>query len=235
MKISTNEKIKVKEIDIQIKRKNINSMSIIVAPPSGEVSISAPTKTPTETVRLFVLGNLKKIRLHISDFQKQERISNRNFVSGESVYVQGIRCLLDVIETPLNPFIKMRGKKIVEMNINPGMNQKQREKLFERWMKEILKKDAKILFAKWSEILCVELNSWNIRKMKTKWATTRIDRKTMTLNPELAKKNGHKLESVIVSQMIKILKPDNINDCMDIYIPRWRHHKRNLNQSVLPE
>ncbi|WP_407689995.1 SprT-like domain-containing protein [Risungbinella massiliensis] len=84
----------------------------------------------------------------------------------------------------------------------------------------------------------MEVDSWGVKLMKTKWGTCNISAKRIWLNLELAKKPKHCLEYVVVHEMVHLLER-NHNDrfvaYMDRFMPRWRVYKEELNRFVLDD
>ena len=89
-------KLIVNDIEIELIKKNIKNLHLSVHPPNGRVRISAPKRMDDEAIRLFVISKLSWIKKQRSKFVKQERQSEREFVSGESHYFLGERYLLNV-------------------------------------------------------------------------------------------------------------------------------------------
>ena len=83
------ERIKIKDIDITLTRKNIKNMYLRVLPPNGEVIISAPTHLSNEDITAFVNSKYDWI------IKKQELILNNNiqaplkYKTGEKHYLWG--------------------------------------------------------------------------------------------------------------------------------------------------
>ena len=66
-------------------------MHLYVRPPNGIVTISAPLSIQDASIALFVRTKLTWIKKQIAQFEKQERQSEREYVSGETLYVWGKR------------------------------------------------------------------------------------------------------------------------------------------------
>jgi len=99
-----------------------------------------------------------------------------------------------------------------------------------------LKKEIEKLITKWEEIIDVELSSWSIKKMRTKWGSCNIDKKSILLNLELAKVPVECIEYIVVHEMVHLLERhhnDNFKVYMDRFLPEWRKCKDILDHSVL--
>src|SRR5882762_4368901 len=89
--------IRVDGIAVGVLRKNIKNLHLGVYPPNGRVRVAAPLCINDEAVRLLIVSKLAWIKRQQAKFERQERQSAREFVSGESHYYQGHRYLLNVI------------------------------------------------------------------------------------------------------------------------------------------
>ena len=72
--------------------------------------------------------------------------------------------------------------------------------------------------------------------MKTKWGTCNIEAKRIWLNLELAKKELHCLEYVVVHEMTHLLERhhnERFTLLMNRFLPNWRIYKDELNRSPL--
>lgn len=96
--MTTEEKIQINDLQIDVIRKEIKNMYLAVYPPTGRLRLSAPIKTDEEVLRLFAISKITWIRKHINNFRQQERESPRTYVNGESHYLFGKRYMPEVKE-----------------------------------------------------------------------------------------------------------------------------------------
>ena len=90
--------------------------------------------------------------------------------------------------------------------------------------------------SKWEKIIGVRVNQVRIKKMKTKWGSCNPDAKRIWINLELIKKPREYLEYIIVHELVHLLERNHtrrFKEIMDKYLPRWRIHKRQLNEFIL--
>ena len=76
-------------IPVEVIRKNIKNLHLSVLPPDGRVRVSAPTQLTDEAITMFVRTKLGWIKKQQEKFQLQPRQSERQYVSGETLYVWG--------------------------------------------------------------------------------------------------------------------------------------------------
>ena len=157
-------------------------------------------------------------------------------VSGESHYFLGRRYRLRVIEQQGKSTLILRNKAIMELHVRPESDAEQREKLLQDWYRAQLKALVPELLEKWRLLLDVEVTSWSIRKMKTKWGACNTQARRFWLNLELAKKPVQCIEYIIVHELTHLLERhhnDRFTALMDKHLSNWRMYRDELNQAPL--
>jgi predicted metal-dependent hydrolase len=86
---TSRHQIEVYGISVEVVRKDIKNLHLGVYPPEGRVRIAVPFRFDDEAVRLAVISRLTWIRRQQAGFDSQERLSQREMVTGESHYVDG--------------------------------------------------------------------------------------------------------------------------------------------------
>ncbi len=225
-----NEKIRILDIAVEVVKKDIKNMHLSVYP-DGKVRISAPKDLNDEAIRLYVIGKMRWIKNHQKNFAKQLRETPREYITGESHYFEGHRYLIKVIERYGKHEIKIKNKKYLELYVNPNTTREGKEKVFNEWYRKHLKKIIPELIRKWETILGVYSQNWEVKKMRTKWGSCKIESKKIIINLELAKKPRHCLEYIILHELIHLMERrhnDNFKACLDKYMPNWRTVKYEL-------
>ena len=229
----------VDNIEIQLIKKNIKNLHLSVLPPDGSVRISAPKELNDETIRLFAVSKLSWIKKQRAKFKRQERQPEREFVSGESHYFLGQRYLLNVIYTnKRRQGAAIRNKTYLDLFVRENSGKEQRRKVMREWYRSELKALIPPLISKWEPIIGVEVKSWGVKRMKTKWGSCNIAAKRIWLNLELAKKNPACLEYIVVHEMVHFLERlhnEHFVAYMDKFLPNWRSIKAELNGLVFDE
>lgn len=228
--------ITVRNIKIDVIKKDIKNIHLAVYPPTGRVRIATPLETDEEQIRLFAVSKINWIKKYRKKFAEQKRETKREYVSGESHYFEGRRYLLNVIYHNEKPKVEIRTKTHIDLYVREGSNLKKREKVLNEWFRERLKENIAPLIKKWTKKIGVELNDWQVKKMRTKWGTCNIEDKRIWLNLELAKKPIHCLEYIIVHELVHFIERHH-NDCyislMDKYLPNWKLCRDELNNFML--
>jgi predicted metal-dependent hydrolase len=228
--------IKVGDYTIDVVRKDIKNLHLAVYPPHGRIRIAAPLQVDDETIRLHIVSKLSWIKKHITKFQQVERLSMREYITGESHYLEGRRYLLNVITGSSINMIKLRNNTHIDLYVKTDTPVWHRPVMIQEWYRARLKVRIEPLVTKWQETIGVQINDWSVKQMKTRWGTCNTKAKRIWINLELAKKPEDCLEYIIVHELLHVLER-NHNDVfrsnMDKYLPDWRVRKDTLNRFPL--
>lgn len=225
------ENISIANISIDVIRKDIKNMHLAVYPPEGRIRLSAPNNTDSEVLRLFAISRLGWIKKNIKSFKEQARETPRDYVSGESHFLQGKRYLLEIIEHEGYNKVEIGAKKIY-LKLKPNTTTEQRSTIIREWYRKELKKQIPELLEKWEKVIGVKSNDWGVKQMLTKWGACNIEAKRIWLNLELAKKPTICLEYIIVHELVHLLERnhnDKFVSHMNKFMPKWRLHRDELN------
>lgn len=229
------ENLTISNIEIEIQKKNIKNLHLSVLPPQGKVRVSAPKNMNNQAIRTFVITKIGWIRQQQDKFKNQPRQYEREYVSGESVYLWGQRYRLEVVYSNVCNEIKLNGDRLI-FQVREASTVKQRAKVINDWYRENLKKAIPQLLEKWEKIIGVIDNDCRVKNMKTRWGTCNVKDKRIWLNLQLAKKYPRCLEYVIVHELVHLLEKKHNKifiDYMDYFLPNWRITKEELNALIL--
>ncbi len=227
--------IAVGSLEVNVVRKPIKNMHLGVYPPDGHVRVAAPLAVNDDAVRLAVIMRLPWIKRQRTKYQSQARQSERRFVSGETHYVQGRPYRLDVVEGARSWKIVVRNGGKLEFHVRSD-DTSARTAAFYGWYRRELKQLAAPLVEGWASALGVEVPSWGVKRMKTKWGTCSVAAKRVWLNVELAKKLPRCLDYVVLHELTHLLEPthsDRFVELMDRNMPTWREVRAELNSDPL--
>ena len=228
--------IRVSGLTVQIVRKDIKNLHLGVYPPNGRVRIAAPLSVSDDAARLAVIGKLGWIKKQQAKFAAQPRQTEREMVSGESHYYLGRRYRLRVVERDGPSRVVLRNRTTLELQVRPGSDAKERERILRHWYRERLRELVPPLLTKWGAILGVREATTGIRKMKTKWGACSVNARRIWLNLELAKKPVQCIEFLVVHELTHLIERhhnDRFVSLMDRHLPQWRHHRKALNEAPL--
>jgi len=229
-------RIEIRGLQVEIIRKDIKNLHLGVYPPNGRVRVAVPTRLNDEAVRLAVISRLAWVRQQQAKFEKQERQSEREMVSGETHYIQGRRYLLDVRKDSDGPKVWPRTMHRLELRVGDEMGRRRREEVLNRWYRDLLREQVGDLVMKWQPRIGVHVKDWRIRKMKTRWGTCNREAGRIWINLELAKKPHSCLEFIVVHEMVHMLERhhnERFRELMDSALSNWRVYRAQLNRAPL--
>jgi predicted metal-dependent hydrolase len=225
------ETIQLGEISIAVTLKDVKHVHLSVHPPAGRVTLVAPTTTRLDVARAYAASRIGWIREQQAKLTEQARESPREFIGRESHCLWGRRHLLTVIERDAKPVVTVDHKRIT-MVVRPGTDRAGRARVMHEWHKSLLHELIPRLIDKWRGQLGVQVGSYFLQRMKTKWGSCNHESRTIRLNTELAKKPKDLVEYVLVHEMLHLLEPthsDRFIALLDEHYPLWREARADLN------
>lgn len=232
---TTNAHLTVSGIEVDVVYKDIKNLHIGVYPPTGRVRIAAPERLNDDQVRLAVVQRLSWIKRQQDQLRQAQRQSIREMVTGESHYVWGSRYRLKVIERPGRAKFELDGGRLV-LYVPAGVSADRRRELLDRWYRAELSQAVPAVLEKWQPKVGVNVPSWRIRRMKTKWGSCNRETGQVWFNVELAKKHPDSLEYVAVHEMTHLIERghgERFAKLMDRSMADWRSRRDRLNQAPL--
>lgn len=227
---------KISDLEIQTVKKDIKNIHLAVYPPNGRVRVAVPKNTTDEQIELLVISKIPWIKRQQSKFNRQERQTKREYVSGESHYFMGYRYLLNVVPTDSPRKIEINRKTHIDMYVKPTATLEKREALMNNFYRIQLTNQIPDLIKKWKKITEVDIKEFRIKKMKTKWGSCNPQDQRVWFNLELAKKPLHCLEYVLVHEMTHFLEKkhnEKFKSLMKSFMPEWNKIKDELNNRTL--
>lgn len=217
--------MKIRDLEVQVVRKDIKNLHLSVHPPDGGVRISVPLHVDDDRVRIAIIGRLPWIMKRQAHFREQPRQSVREMVTGECHYAFGKRYRLELVEKWGKHEVVVKNNTTLLLRVRPGTSTANRLLVLNDWYRGELKKRIPDLLGKWQNKTGVEVTFWGVKRMRTRWGSCNIQRKSIWLNLELAKKPPECLEYVLVHELTHVLERHH-NDCfrgfLDRFMPTWR-------------
>lgn len=227
--------IEISGITIDIQKKNIKNMHLAVLPPDGKVRVSAPMHLSDESIAMFVRTKLGWIKKQQEKFALQPRQSEREFISGETLYVFGKQYFLRVMYSYKGNSLVLNGNEAV-LTVRKESTARQREAFVNEWYRDLLKEKISIYLPKWEQITGLYCDSWQTKYMTTRWGTCNTNTHKIWFNLQLAKKPIECLEYVILHELAHLKVKNHGKDfiaILDMYMPYWRETKKLLNDFKL--
>ena len=227
--------IEISGIEIDVQKKNIKNLHLAVVPPDGRVRVSAPMHLSDESIAMFVRTKLSWIKKQQEKFEKQPRQCEREYVSGETLYVFGQQYFLRVEYSYKGNSLVLEGNEAI-LTVRKESTSKQREAFVNEWYRSLLKDKIEIYLPKWEKITGLYCDSWQTKYMTTRWGTCNTNTRKIWLNLQLAKKPIECLEYVILHELVHLKVRNHSKDfvaMMDKYMPYWSETRKKLNDSTL--
>jgi predicted metal-dependent hydrolase len=229
-------RLKLGDLEVDVRFKNIRNVHLSVHPPSGRITISAPSRLSMEAVRAFAVSELVWIRQQQSKLLDQEREAPREYLDRESHYVWGKRYLLAIEEGDHAPSIELQHSRMV-LRIRPGTDEEKRNAIVERWYREQVKSLVPGLLAKWEPLLEVHVKRFFVQRMTTRWGSCNHYAGTIRLNTELAKKPRECLDYLVLHELAHLREPTHnarFVALIDRLMPDWQFRRGALNRLPVP-
>ena len=227
--------ILVANISVEVVKKNIKNLHLSVLPPDGKVRVSAPEALSDDAIAMFVRTKIGWIRKQQEKFELQPRPSERQYVSGETLYVWGRQYFLRVEYSYKGNSLVLSGDNAI-LTVRKESTVKQRETFVNEWYRTLLKAEVEKYLPKWERITGLQCSSWQSKYMTTKWGTCNTSTGKIWLNLQLAKKPIECLEYVILHELIHLKVrnhgPEFVTE-MNRYMQNWREIRNQLNESKL--
>jgi len=219
------EHIHVAGIAVEVWRKPIKNINLVVYAPDGSVRISVPRIMSDRRVRQAVKDRVSWIEKQQAHFRAQAPLVILKAESGEIHKVWGETCLLTVFEDCPRNHVKFDQTTGFSLHVRKNTSSKSRLRLLDEWYRQELKNRIPALLKEWQPHVGREAKEWRIKRMKTRWGTCNIASRRLWLNLELAKKPEECLEYILVHELLHLLEKnhnENFYQHMERLIPHWR-------------
>ncbi|MFA7136318.1 MAG: M48 family metallopeptidase [Candidatus Ozemobacteraceae bacterium] len=226
--------LNISGIPIEVCKKDIKNMHLYVKPPNGNVVVSAPLTMSDEAIERFVRTKASWIKKQVAKFDNQPRQSEREYVSGETLFVWGKRHYIQTEYGNKNSLV-LSGDRAV-LTVRKESTAEHRENFVREWYRELLKAEIARLLPKWEKATGLKATGWQTKYMTTRWGTCNTKTGKIWLNLQLAKKTPECLEYVILHELVHLVEKthnERFVSLMDKYMPMWREVKTTLNGQTL--
>lgn len=224
--------VKLGDLAVDVVLKDIKNVHLSVHPPTGRVTISAPSRMTLDTIRVFAISKLGWIKQQQKKLCEQERETPREYLDRESHYVWGKRYLLKVVEEDATLGVELKHSMMI-LRTRPGANDETKQAVVAQWYREQIKAAVPSLIAKWEPLMRVKVERIFVQKMKTKWGSCNPSTCSIRLNTDLANKPHECLEYIVVHEMAHLMESTHnprFITLMDQFMPKWRFYREELNR-----
>lgn len=228
------ERLRIGEVEIDVTFKEIKNLHLSVHPPNGHVTIASPNFYDLEKVKVYAATKLGWIKKERRKFLEQKREEPRLYLNQESHFFLGTRYLLKLIEASKNN-VQVEGKYLVIYSKNINDRVSLEKQLYSFYRKE-LRKRLLLMVEDYSQQMSLEVPTFKIRYMKTKWGSCATSNQRIWFNIELAKKPLECIEYIVVHELTHLLERNHNKRfilLLDQFMPTWRLQKKLLNELPL--
>ena len=227
-----------REICYCLERKNVKNLNLRVRK-DGSVFVSANNRIPLEEIDKFICSKaayIVKAMDHFSEIQ-QYRPKPKQYISGESFYIQGRGLRLQVSQASKNT-ISTDGiyifLKVTDLN-----DYEKKHRLVTRFLDQQCKTvfteildELYPIFRKYG----IERPSLRIRDMETRWGSCLLKKCIITINKRLLEAPRNCIEYVIMHELCHLIHPNHSKHFyafLSMLMPDWKERKKILEQNAV--
>jgi predicted metal-dependent hydrolase len=221
--------IEMSGFSVLLQRKRVKNINLRIKR-SGEIQVSAPMKTPIDTIHGFIHHKRSWIEMHRSRLQQVKQAADQHLIAGEFIPFQGINYGMHLHETSTNQRIQLNENQI-HFFVKRGASQADKERLLTKWYRHQMDDILPPLLDKWQSIMGVTVNQVSIRRMTSRWGSCHPTKKNITLNLRLIEKPLRCLEYVIVHELVHLFEVrhnQRFYALMTHYLSDWKQIKKQL-------
>lgn len=225
----------VNGIEIRINRKSIKNLHLYVKPPDGHVEISAPNDIGEQALEIFIRTRLAWIRRQREKFEQQPRQTERQYISGETLYLWGQKYYLALEHGVHGNSISLNGNRAI-LTVRKESSAEQRGRFVNEWYRNILKAEIEKLLPDLEETCNIHCNGWQVKYMTTRWGTCNTRTGKIWLNLQLAKKPQECLKYIILHELLHLVERAHSKKFIELmtqYMPFWQEARDILNDQIL--
>jgi predicted metal-dependent hydrolase len=221
-----------------LERKNVKNLNLHVRK-DGSIYVSANAMVPEEKIDEFLVSKGTFIRNAQRRFQEQEQCKPlpKQYVSGETFYIQGRALRLKVTQTNKDNVYSDGVYLFLEVRDLGDFVKK------ERLVKGFLDRQCKMVFGEIVEELYPIFQKYGvappvlrIRNMDTRWGSCLPGKGVITLNKRLLEAPRNCIEYVVMHEFCHFIHPNHSRhfyDFLTMLMPDWKERKRVLDSNMI--
>lgn len=225
-------------LEYSLERKNVKNLNLHVRK-DGSVYVSANATVPEEKIDEFLISKGSFIRNAQNKFKEQEQYKAlpKQYVSGETFYVQGRALRLKVTQTARDKIYSDGVYLFLEVKDHQDTTKK------ERMVKRFLDKQCKAVFGEIVEELYPVFQKYGvappilrIRNMDTRWGSCLPGKGIITLNKRLLEAPRNCIEYVVMHEFCHFIHPNHSRyfyDFLSMLMPDWKVRKKLLDGNAV--
>jgi predicted metal-dependent hydrolase len=218
----------VEDLVIQLHRKDMRSLRLTVTP-EGEVKLSLPHRVSDTEARNFLSDKTDWIRKHLERIDKIKALEPSDL---SSIPFLGVNHPVEIHHHPIAPRVLLDTEGKITVYLKPEAARTAIPGVLDSWYRNELKKRLETLIREWEPVMGVQVKSFQLKRMKTRWGTCNVVDHRIWFNVELAKKSFPCIEYIVVHEMCHLHERGHgpkFKAYMDNYLPHWRQLRLELN------
>lgn len=215
---------------IEVVRRRMRRLRVVVRPPAGAVVISAPRWVPRRDLEAFAIAHGAWIRAQQERIRSLPPVPPVTYQSGETHAVWGAACRLEVVEAGRRAAVSLVGDRLV-LSVPPGADPAARARALAGWRRQQVIAALPPLIAAWEASLGVAVAGFSVRTMTTRWGSCTPRTRRLRFNSELAKRRRELLEYVVVHELAHLVEPSHnarFKGLLSTHLPDWRSRHAEL-------
>lgn len=224
-------------LQYSLERKNVKNLNLHVRK-DGSVYVSANAAVPEEKIDEFLISKGAFIRNAQKKFREQEQYMPlpKQYVSGETFYIQGRALRLKVTQTAKDKIYSDGVYLFLEVKDMLDTAKK------ERMVSKYLDRQCKVVFGEIVDSLYPVFQKYGvappvlrIRNMDTRWGSCLPGKGIITLNKRLLEAPRNCIEYVVMHEFCHFIHPNHSKhfyDFLAMLMPDWKERKKILDANV---
>lgn len=225
------------QILYELERKNVKNLNLHVRR-NGSVYVSANKLIPVEQVDAFLESKVSFILNAQKRFaeQAQYRPQPKQYVSGETFYIQGRGLQLQVVQADKDQ-ISSDGVHLY-LQVRDPMDFEKKKRMVSRFIDQQCRQvfgeivaEVYPVFQKYG----VAIPTLRIRDMETRWGSCLAKKGIITLNKRLLEAPRHCIEYVVIHEFCHFIHPNHSKQYyafLTMLMPDWRERKKVLDENT---
>ena len=225
------------QILYELERKNVKNLNLHVRR-DGTVYVSANRLVPVEQVDAFLeskIGFILNSRKRFAE-QAQYRPQPKQYVSGETFYIQGRGLRLQVVQAAKDQ-ISSDGVHLY-LQVRDPMDFEKKKRMVSRFIDQQCRQVFGEIVAELYPIFHkygVAMPTLRIRDMETRWGSCLAKKGIITLNKRLLEAPRYCIEYVVTHEFCHFIHPNHSKQYyafLTMLMPDWRERKKVLDENT---
>lgn len=221
--------IELDGLKIEVTKKKVKVMRIVVSCSEGRVRVSAPLRASDKEIRDFVYSKRSWIQKYTSGGKFHTCDGEERYNSGEKLILWGKEHTIEIIEGDGESAVADGDRVILYLSRIDDV--KARKKAVDELYRRELREKLDIYFPIWEKRLGLSAAQVQIREMKTRWGSCTPSKGSIRINLRLCELDTKCLEYVILHELAHLKYPNHGDDFkayLSRYEPDWKSIKESM-------